>query len=316
MRKFFLIAFFFLGFLVLLSVHSDALATEAEVSVLLQNDAPDVTIPITVTVKFYRNYDKPSQQMFDQQTHTIAAPGTKFAVSVRDPSINEPYAIDWSTTCFDPQVDANFLPDISDPDVYYYEAPGQDVVCRTPNAEPSITSTFCAGFNWRLVGVGENGPNVDHFEIFRAYGATDQATIDANYWGSAPGGDTSIDFGSLAPGTYGVGISAVSPQGQWSRRSYGQFTCNPPPPTPTPTPAPTPAPTPTPPPGPTPTPPPSSINLTATPAACPGSGISLSWNRPSGETTFEVWRQFNGGGWVIPSATTPPNVVSPLGLFQ
>lgn len=211
-------------------------ATSGIAGVELDNTAG--TIPITVYINFYHSgtSSAPGPQFDYRVVNSIPAGTSTWQYSSVDTPDSPYYWVSWSTSCSDPPVIATYAGTWGndfDPggSIAAYEAPTQDVHCTTPNATPSINYTACASVGWSLTGVGVNGANISYFEVYRSTnsGLMGDATTNPDPSTKMPGtlsaSSRSVDWGSLAAGTYYVRVRAVSPQGVGSWSSVNSFTC-------------------------------------------------------------------------------------------
>ena len=231
-RRISLVGFFLLAIFIVLGVaRKPVLAADyGVVTVELNNSAG--TIPITVTVLFYDNGTSGSPgtgSVFSTKRPTLAAGERRTIVSDMDDPDAPFYSISWSTDCTDPPAAASYLGTWGDAtqSVNQYDAPSQDVHCRTPNATPYITNTACASVGWTLTGVGENGANIEEFWIYRSTNSGDlSGDPSLSFRTDIVGSSSRSKSWSLSDNTYYVRIRAVSWQGVGSWSSIGSFTCS------------------------------------------------------------------------------------------
>ncbi len=195
------------------------------------------TIPITVYVVYYHGgtSSSPGPQFGRIKSTTVAVGARASLYSDLDASDVPYYWVSWSTSCSDPPALAAYSGLWGDgigPGVAAYQTNPLDVHCQTPNSTPYITNTACANVGWTLTGVGENGANIAYFEVYRSTDplkmgdATTNPDPSTKLPGTVSASSRSVDWGSLADGTYYVRIRAVSPQGVGSWSSIGSFTCS------------------------------------------------------------------------------------------
>lgn len=222
MRKFLFIIFFFFGFFILKNLLASPAFAEVKVQGLLDNFG---NINATVTVDFYSNN---GSSFMERRIVVVPPHTTDYLVQTLNTyyGVELPYKVRWETDCSDPEEEA-ILSGIQG--IYWvFEFPDQDVTTTTPCATPYITDTRCHTVTWGLTNIGQDGTNIDHFDIYLSQNSSQIGPGDPTIarHGAAIAADRTYDFGSLANGTYYTRVRAVSPQGVGSWSSIGNFTCS------------------------------------------------------------------------------------------